>query len=396
MMTHLALEAYQIGWICALPIEVAAAKQMLDENFGILDEQDSRDTNSYTLGRVGRHYVVIAGLPGGQYGTTSATTVAINMMRTFSRSMRIGLMVGIGGGIPSDKHDVRLGDVVVSYPEGICGGVLQYDLGKAVEEGRLQRTGSLNNPPRSLLTAVANMRASALTDDPSYPEYIEKAIGRNDRTRESFGRPDPSTDRLFQIKHEHPTTAATCEDCPSEWEEFRKERKRADPQAYYGIIASGNAIVKHGATRERLRQETGALCLEMEAAGLMMDFPCIVVRGICDYADSHKNKQWQGYAALAAASYAKELLSYVPVGQVSEENLVTEICEIVNKVEELTKGMERAFHQQEDYHRENMLRSLTKEQQKCHQAFKTSTYEQYKNINPDRAEGTCRWILENP
>lgn len=76
-------DAFQIGWICALPIEAAAAKEMLDENFGILDAQDPADTNAYTLGRIGKHYVVIACLPGGQYGTTSATTVANHMLRTF-------------------------------------------------------------------------------------------------------------------------------------------------------------------------------------------------------------------------------------------------------------------------------------------------------------------------
>ena len=56
----------------------------------------------------------------------------------------------------------------------------------------------------------------------------------------------------------------------------------------------------------------GVLCVEMEAAGLMDDFPCLVIRGICDYADSHKNKRWQPYAAATAAAYAKELLSTIP------------------------------------------------------------------------------------
>ncbi|KAL3444390.1 hypothetical protein BJX65DRAFT_310973 [Aspergillus insuetus] len=46
----------------------------------------------------------------------------------------------------------------------------------------------------------------------------------------------------------------------------------------------------------------------MEAAGLMNTYPCLVIRGICDYADSHKNKAWQGYAAATAAAFAKELL----------------------------------------------------------------------------------------
>ncbi|RFU74295.1 ankyrin repeat-containing [Trichoderma arundinaceum] len=404
MMSPPARDEFRIGWICALPIEVAAAKEMLDVNFGILEEQDTADTNSYTLGQIGKHYVVIAGL-GGQYGTTSATAVAINMMRTFSQSLRIGLMVGIGAGIPSPILDIRLGDVVVSYPEGTCGGVLQYDMGKLVKDGKFQRTGSLNSVPRSLLTAVTNMRAAALTDDPIYPEYIEKAMQRNTRTRRSFGRPDESTDRLFRVEHEHPTAAGTCKDCPKEWETPRDEREETDPQIHYGIIASGNVVMKHGATRERFRRETGALCFEMEAAGLMMDFPCIVVRGICDYADSHKNDEWQGYAALAAATYVKELLSYVPTGQVSQERLTIEICqvlihpdveEISSEMKEVKKGMDRALHQREDHHRENMERATIKEQEECHQVFKTSTYEQYKNINPVRGEGTCQWILENP
>jgi nucleoside phosphorylase len=151
-MASPALEEYQIGWICALPIEAAAAQEMLDECFGTLEEQDNADTNIYTLGRMGKHYIVIACL-GGHYGTTSATIVANNMMRTFSKSLRIGLMVGIGGGIPSVTNDIRLGDVVISYPTGTCGGVLQHDMGKIGEDGKLTRTGSMNSP--ALLPAFA-------------------------------------------------------------------------------------------------------------------------------------------------------------------------------------------------------------------------------------------------
>ena len=137
------------------------------------------------------HCIVIACLPGGQYGATSATTVAINMMRTFSISLRIGLMVGIGGGIPSADHDIRLGDIVVSCPDGQCGGVIQYDMGKVRNDGKLHRTRSLNSQPRSLLTALNNMRAAELGYDPRYPSYIREAIQRNARMRQNFDRPDP-------------------------------------------------------------------------------------------------------------------------------------------------------------------------------------------------------------
>lgn len=319
-------DAFQVGWICALPIEAASAVEVLDENFGTLEEQDAADSNTYTLGRIAKHHVVIACLSGGQYGTTSATTIATNMIRTFSRSLRIGLMVGIGSGIPSAAHDIRLGDVVISYPQGTCGGVIQYDMGKVVAGGEFRRTGSLNSPPRALLTAVSMMRAATLIEEPRFLEYLQSAIGKTARTQKIFGRPATKYDRLFQAKYDHPVDASSCDRCLAEWEEIRNEREDKNPQPHYGIIASGNSIIKHGEIREQLRTKTGALCFEMEAAGLMMDFPCIVIRGICDYADSHKNKQWQGYAALVAASYAKELLGYIRLSHISQESLVEDTC----------------------------------------------------------------------
>lgn len=204
---------FQIGWICALPIEAAAAAEMLDEKFGILQEQDAADTNTYTLGKIDEHYVVIACLPGGQYGTTSATTVANNMIRTFSKSLRIGLMVGIGGSIPSAAHDIRLGDIVISYPQGTYSRVVQYDMGKVIAGGDFERTGSLNSPPRTLLTAVALIRAAPLTDEPRYLEYLQNAIERTPRTRKNFGRPTAQGDRLFQARHDHPVNTSSCDGC---------------------------------------------------------------------------------------------------------------------------------------------------------------------------------------
>ncbi|KAJ9200806.1 hypothetical protein DTO164E3_3956 [Paecilomyces variotii] len=367
---------------------------MLDENWGFLQEQDSADTNSYTLGRIGMHNVAIACLP--QYGTTSAAIAANNMMRTFSKSLRIGLMVGVGGGIPSATHDIRLGDIVISYPEGTCGGILQHNMGKVEQSGEFRRTGSLASPPRSLLIAVSNMRGALLTDDPRYPGYINTAINRTARTQKNFSRPDSQSDRLFKVDHGHLSTATKCDGwCSPEWEEIRPEREDSDPQLHYGIIASGNTVIKDGKTREQFGQETGALCFEMEAAGLMLDFPCIVIRGICDYADSHKNKQWQGYAALAAAAYAKELLGYVPRGQISKEKLVKDVCKITTGLENIDRRLKRSFYQQEYHHREHKSIHLSQQQQRCHRAFKTSMYEQYKNINPDRVEGTCQWVLKN-
>ncbi|KAJ5948231.1 hypothetical protein N7466_001246 [Penicillium verhagenii] len=288
------LEEFQVGWICALPIEAAAAEEMLDEEFDAIQEQDKADTNIYTL----------------------AATVATNMLRTFSKSLRIGLMVGIGGGIPSPKSDIRLGDIVISYPSGTCGRVIQHDMLKIEGEGKLHRTGSLNRPPRLLLGAVDKIKTQMLRHDPLYLSYIEEALQKNKRVRMNFGPTKQESDRLFQAHHEHPSNAQSCNDCPTEWEVPRNVREDDEPQLHYGIIASGNAVVKHAETRDRLGADSGALCFEMESAGLM-------------------NKEWQGYAALAAAAYAKELLGHVPTAQLSQERLAGSICKLVEEIQEI-------------------------------------------------------------
>ena len=98
------------------------------------------------------------------------------------------------------------------------------------------------------------------------------------------------------------------------------QRKTRDMRVHYGLIASGNQVIEDAAFRDEINRRLGGkvLCFEMEAAGLMNDFPCIVIRGICDYADSHKNKHWQEHAAAVAAAFAKELLSVVPAQEVEQ------------------------------------------------------------------------------
>jgi nucleoside phosphorylase len=150
-ITHLPPEAYRVGWICALSIERAVAEAMLDEEHGPLPAQPRRDSNSYTLGRIGLHNVVTASLPAGHFGSNNATTVANNMLWSFRRiDQRLG--VGIGGGAP-DVKDIRLGDVVVSSQ------VVQYDLAKALPDGNFQITSVPTRPPQILLNTVATLQA---------------------------------------------------------------------------------------------------------------------------------------------------------------------------------------------------------------------------------------------
>ncbi|PLB48839.1 purine and uridine phosphorylase [Aspergillus steynii IBT 23096] len=301
---------YTIGWICALPNEMAAAQAMLDEHHASLPK-DANDKNTYTLGRMGVHNVVMTCLPAGVTGTVAAARVAGHMRSTF-RGTRLGLMVGIGGGVP-DVHDIRFGDVVVGVPSGCLGGVVQYDFGKTVQDHKFLRTGSLNRPPDELLSAVSRLKADHLCGKVNIENYINETFEDSQLSTE-FSYPGAENDLLYQNDYDHAPANDNddCQKCDPTKVVLRKPRNSACPRIHYGLIASGNQVMRHGTTRTRLAKELGAICFEMEAAGLVDSFPCLVIRGICDYSDSHKNKRWQGYAAVTAAAYAKELLSVIP------------------------------------------------------------------------------------
>lgn len=322
-------ETYTVGWICAIATERVAAAAFLDEEHERPECVSPNDNNDYTLGKIGKHNVVIAVLPDGEYGIASAASVARDMLHSFP-NVRIGLLVGIGGGAPSTKHDIRLGDVVVSAPCNGEGGVFQYDFGKTIQDRNFRQTGFLDQPPMVLRTAVAGLRAWYETRGHRFEDTINSLFEKWPKLRKKYKRPDSSSDRLYKSEVVHPvdekSCAAVCGDDPSSLLP-RIERTEDDdnPAIHYGNIASANQLMKDATTRDRLAAEKDVLCFEMEAAGLMNHFPCLVVRGICDYADSHKNNEWQGYAAMTAAAYAKDLLIRISPNTVEAEQKISSL-----------------------------------------------------------------------
>jgi nucleoside phosphorylase len=303
--------------VCALPVELAAAQEMLDEEHEDL-EQDETDSNLYSLGSVGGHKVVLACLPAGQTGNNSAAAVAMQMKASF-KGIRFGLMVGTGGGVPSEEVDIRLGDVVISQPVQAFGGVVQYDFGKATPSG-FERIGSLNTPPPILLNAVTKMQANHLRRRSNLHDYVCKLSHFPEFTRASAG-----PDILFEATYNH-VGGRTCETCSADKSVTRQPEEREEVVVHYGTIASGNQVMRNGTMRDTVSAKLGGvLCFEMEAAGLINTYPCLVIRGICDYADSHKNKKWQGYAAGTAAACAKEVLSVIPLAKVAQSPTVDRI-----------------------------------------------------------------------
>ncbi|KAG5817971.1 hypothetical protein H9Q74_010306 [Fusarium xylarioides] len=323
-------QKYTVGWICAIATEYLAAQLVLDEEHEGPEFVSANDSNNYTLGKIGKHNVVIAVLPHGEYGISSAAGVAKDMLHSFPNA-RFGLMVGIGGGAPTAEHDIRLGDVVVSASGHGKGGVFQYDFGKAVQGQEFLETGFLNQPPTILRAAVHGLLTQYKRRGHQLDTRIDDILKEDPRLKKEFQHPQASTDRLYHSSKVHPpndqsSCAKACGDDPSTLI-VRSDRTEYedDPAIHYGLIASSNRLMKDALTRDALAAKKGVLCFEMEAAGLMNHFPCLVIRGICDYSDSHENKEWQGFAAMMAAAYAKDLLYQIHPDKVEVERPISEV-----------------------------------------------------------------------
>jgi nucleoside phosphorylase len=292
-------------------VELAPVIAMLDVRHKSLPT--SREVNSYTLGSIGGHNIVIAVMP--EIGNNKAATVATQLLNDF-KSIRFGLLVGIGGGIPGDdENDIRLGDVVVSKATGTFGGVVQFDKGKIHSNGRFERTGSLGKPLPLLQATVESLKAEHELFGNQISKYLTEMFERFPNMEGKYSYPGMEHDQLFEATYNH-KVGKTCRLCDQNEVAERDLRKNPAPIIHYGTIGSANKVIKDSETRDKLKKDLGILCVEMEAAGLMDDFPCLVIRGICDYADSHKNKRWQPYAAATAAAYAKELLSIIPAQEI--------------------------------------------------------------------------------
>ncbi|GIJ82127.1 hypothetical protein Asppvi_000630 [Aspergillus pseudoviridinutans] len=392
---------YTVGWICALPeTEFVAAGAMLDEEHPVLPAVHSQDTNSYLLGRIGDHNVVIACLPAETTGKVSATAVAKDMLRSFP-AVRFGLMVGIGGGAPyygtqgsdqeeedsedelEDIRDIRLGDVVVSLHSKSAEAVVQYDFGKSQQEKEFVHTGGkLNKPPAIVLSAVSVLQQQHRRKGQTICELLADTLSKNPGMAQEFRYPGSVKDRLFKPDVVHLEGRKSCKACcgPNSMNLVRRtDRRGTAPKIHYGTIGSADQVMRDAILRNKWAQKEKIICFEMEAAGLMDSFPCLVIRGICDYADSHKNKIWQPYAAATAASYAKELLLVIPGQGVMD---LSPIEQSLGKIEANVDTMRSKLARKEDYDLLNWI-----------------TADDYGPLQSDhfrrRQAGTGEWLLNS-
>lgn len=198
----------------------------------------------------------------------------------------MGLLVGIGAGIPSFKNDIRLGDVAVAIPTQDNSGVIGYDLLK-IEPEEIRIKQWQNASHSGLRNAISYIRTRSTANICGQNSFISH-LGKFEKT--SFERPRiPSGTPFSRIERQPPN----------------------NPIVHYGCIMSGNRVIKSAKVRDDMSQNYNAIAIEMEAAGIMNRLPVAVIRGISDFADAEKTDDWQFYAAAAAAAYAKELLMHL-------------------------------------------------------------------------------------
>lgn len=348
----LSRDAFEIAIICALQIERDAVEALLDEEYetdGFSYGKASGDPNAYTTGRIGYHHVVLAYMPA--MGKISAAVVASNIRSSF-KGITVGLVVGICGGVPNtaDGREILLGDVIISTS------VVHIDFGrqypnKFVRKDAVEDTlGRANHEIRSVLGKVSGyLVRQRLKDKTSI--YSTRIC-----TNEAFHKaryPGPERDKLYQStyrhKHQNPNSCIICSDCQGQDDEvcetalesscaelscddgFLVRRQRLQKamgfapgggrivdedlireaqksSIHFGRIASGDGVMKSGQHRDRIAVEEKVIGFEMESAGTWDYIPTVVIKSVCDYADNHKNKEWQDYAAVTAAACTRAFL----------------------------------------------------------------------------------------
>lgn len=327
---------FTVAIFCALPLEVDAVSVLFDRFFqdSTLYQNAPGDSNTYTLGRMGRHHAVLVHLPG--MGKSSASQAASSIQSTYP-NIKLALVVGICGGVPYKKGhaEIILGDIVVSD------GIVQHDFGRRVPGAFLRKTsvtdelGRPNVAIRGFLskikTTMAGKRVGSNVE--KYLRVINQTLGDD-----AAQYPGVEHDELFQStyrhKHHDPVACISCThslngtvcdevfDLSCHQLKCRKDklvqRKRLQtaltqghtpsPTFHLGLIASGDTVMKSGQDRDLIAMQDNVIAFEMEGVGVWDSLPCLVIKGVCDYADSHKNKLWQPYAAATGAACMRALL----------------------------------------------------------------------------------------
>ena len=243
--------------------------------------------------------------------------------------------MGIGGGIPRPRssteaiENIHLGDVVVGCPDDGGPACVYHERGRIEVDGEFETIGMVQNPDHRIASALGLLRSDHKMEQTTLDDQLARL--RRHKTKKKFAYPGLEYDRLFKVNYRHVGDYySRCADCdPAELVQ-RPQRSVEEQNAFVfhlGRIATGNAVVQDGVKCDQIgNQCNGAICVEMEAAGVDSNRRCLIIRGISDYADSHKSDLWRSYAAGKAAAFARELLCRLPADTVRELEMTPKKC----------------------------------------------------------------------
>ncbi|KAI1018644.1 hypothetical protein LB503_005534 [Fusarium chuoi] len=330
---------FKAAIICALPLEFDAIRSLFSytwkehhHHYGKL----KGDTNHYVNGRIGDLDIVVLLL--SSMGKASAATAAASLKCSYTE-LEMVFLAGICGGIPEMRspsgrmREVLLGDVVVSS------NMVQYDFGRRYQDNFVTKQ-PIHTARKLINNFLIHLKTDVFLDDVT--ERSAEVLEQMQQSNPKYQYPGSANDRLYEPSYQHQVDTlvlCTCFSSPSLIcvrcrgvscdeagcdEEFLVPRSRLEekvaledqgnickaqkPLIFLGRFGSGDTVLKSSHDRDGLAQRLGIEAFEMESAGLWEDLPCIVVKGVCDYADSHKNKKWQDFAAATSASVVKALL----------------------------------------------------------------------------------------
>lgn len=338
---------FEVAILCALPLEYSAVSYLFDEFWGDNVNQYGRapgDPNCYTTGRMGNYNVVLVHLSMGK----AAAAAAAASVRSSYRKLQLTFLVGVCGAAPCNRgSEILLGDVIISKT------VVQHDFGWRHPHGFKRKDSVediLGRPGRDIRNLMFLFETDRGIDrlEERTAHFLQQLQGKVAWTkrRGKYDHPGVEKDKLFKAEHRHKHHAlltCACYKCDGgsdpvceealtlsctelgcddkfllERQRLREIKQRMEqddgdgalgrPAVHVGAVASGDAVIKSATYRDEMAKETGVIGFEMEGAGVWDAMPCIVVKGVADYADCHKNKDWQDFAAATAASTCKAIL----------------------------------------------------------------------------------------
>jgi nucleoside phosphorylase len=286
---------YTVAWIAPLDIELKAALLMLDKIHDGNFRSDPGDDYQYLAGEINGHNIVIATFPPGtQYGGVSAAALTAQVKKCMPR-LWLGFLVGIAAGVPNfhshPPHDIRLGDVLVSWLDKESSGVIQLDIGKRTPEG-FENISDQQKTSSFIRSSLQRMRQLAEVRPPGTPHpFMEHLKRLQDATdgdgKRLFEYPGQDKDQLYQTVETEKGGAMGKEELVHRIPRDNLLRT----QVWYGRLGSSNTVMKSRKERDEWRNRHNIIGLEMEAHGTMNTIPVGNIRGVCDYADQKKRKE---------------------------------------------------------------------------------------------------------